>query len=97
MTQYKVRWSKEAERDFDHVLAWYAKEGGLSVANTVYARIKQQIESLSTFPERARPGRKQGTREYVLSHVPYIAVIAVEGEEVWILNLVHKSRKFPLD
>ncbi|MDR2688915.1 MAG: type II toxin-antitoxin system RelE/ParE family toxin [Azoarcus sp.] len=95
MTRYKVRWSQEAARDLDHVLEWYFQEAGMSVANKVYSRIKEQTESLATFPERARPGREKGTREYVLSRVPYIAVMEVQGEEVWILNLLHMKKKFP--
>jgi len=36
--------------------------------------------ALVTFPHRRRPGKKQGTRELVLSSLPYIVVYQVTGD-----------------
>ncbi|MDR1854172.1 MAG: type II toxin-antitoxin system RelE/ParE family toxin [Azoarcus sp.] len=95
MNLYNVRWMERARRNFNHILDWYTENAGEFVAHTIYERIVEQVDKLKTFPERARPGRVPGTREYVLSHVPYIAIIAVEGQEVRILNLMHMKQKYP--
>ena len=92
---FKVEWTDEAERDLEDILLYYLEQAGHGVAESVYSRIREQIGSLDAFPERARPGRVAGTREYVVSRLPYIAIVDVADECVTVLNLVHTARKYP--
>ncbi|HWT62974.1 MAG TPA: type II toxin-antitoxin system RelE/ParE family toxin [Ochrobactrum sp.] len=50
--------------------------------------------SLEYFPERARAGVIPGTRE-LLVHPSYKLIYEIEGEDVYILAVVHTSRLWP--
>ena len=90
-----VLWTERAEQDLEDILTYYLSAAGVRVAKSIYGRIRTQVQSLKQFPERARPGRVAGTREYVIARLPFIAVIQVQGDAVFILDIVHTARKYP--
>lgn len=92
---HHVVWTDEAETDLENLLAYYFDEAGTEVAAMVYQRIREQVGSLKLFPERCRSGRIPGTREYVLTRLPYIAVVVIDDVQVTVVAIVHTARKFP--
>ena len=46
------------------------------------------------FPRRGRPGRKDGTRELVLSPLPYVVVYAVRGDVIYIVRILHGAQQW---
>ena len=50
------------------------------------------IEELVTFPNRGRMGRRVGTRELVLTPLPYIAVYRVKESAIEILQIRHAAQ-----
>ncbi|MCC4117940.1 type II toxin-antitoxin system RelE/ParE family toxin [Aromatoleum toluclasticum] len=60
---FKVEWTDEAERDLEDILFYYLEQVGHGGAESVYARIREQVGSLETYPERSRPGRVPGPRD----------------------------------
>lgn len=92
---HRVVWTANAEDDLERLLAYYLNEAGIEVAESVHQRLREQVGSLKLFPERCRPGRVPGTREFVLARLPYIAVVLVDHKQVTILAVVHTARKFP--
>ncbi len=93
---FTVQWTLEAERDLDEILAYYLEHAGMGVAQDIYARIKAQVGSLTMFPHRCRPGRVADTKEYVITRLPYIAVVDIGEDTVYVLSVVHTARKYPL-
>ena len=51
--------------------------------------------ALLTFPHRGRPGKKEGTRELVLSAPPYVVVYAVRDDVIFIVRLLHGAQQWP--
>lgn len=94
---FEVQWTDEAEIDLVNILTYYFDEGGERVAKAVHDRMREQIETLRLFPERCRIGRVAGTKEYVLSRLPYVAVVQIDGQTVYVLNVIHTARKFPVE
>lgn len=94
---FQVLWTDEAETDLESILTYYFDEAGERVARVVHDRMREQIESLRHFPERCRIGRVAGTKEYVLSRLPYVAVVQIDGQTVYVLNVIHTARKFPVE
>ncbi|OYY94704.1 MAG: hypothetical protein B7Y41_03780 [Hydrogenophilales bacterium 28-61-23] len=92
---FKINWTEEAEQDLENILLYYLEQAGLRVAEAVYNRIRDQFGQLDSFPESTRVGRVQGTRECVISRLPYIAVIDVGHDTVTVLSVVHTARKYP--
>ena len=48
-----------------------------------------------TFPNRGRLGKKDGTRELVLSPLPYIVVYTVHGDLINIVRILHGAQQWP--
>jgi plasmid stabilization system protein ParE len=48
-----------------------------------------------TFPNRGRPGKKEGTRELVMSPLPYIVIYTVRGNEVYVVRILHGAQQWP--
>jgi toxin ParE1/3/4 len=89
-----VRWTQQAEADLfgqcDHIAMDDPK-----LAARIGSEIFATIESLCSFPYRGRPGRVDGTRELVLTGLPWIAVYTVSDGIVVILRLLHGAQAYP--
>ena len=90
----RVRWTYEALKDLDEALAYIAEEDG-NTARNISIAIKAAAKSLSTLPNRGRPGFVEGTRELLVPNLPYFFVFWIQKEQVEILRLMHFSRKWP--
>jgi toxin ParE1/3/4 len=65
------------------------------IAAATIRRIYDLAAELKQFPNRGRPGRKEGTRELVLISLPYLIVYEVAGQSVRILRVLHGARRWP--
>jgi predicted transcriptional regulator/plasmid stabilization system protein ParE len=56
------------------------------------------VQHLEDFPLLGRPGRSPGTRELMISHLPYLVVYSVDAADpqtVVILRVLHGARLWP--
>jgi toxin ParE1/3/4 len=51
--------------------------------------------SLKSFPNRGRPGKKEGTRELVVPSLPYVIVYQVRTDSVHVVRVLHTSQDWP--
>jgi toxin ParE1/3/4 len=58
-------------------------------------RIAEQIDILQQHPQIGRPGRKQGTRELVISRTPFIVVYRIKAKRIELLRVLHGSQQWP--
>ncbi len=91
---YDVRWLTLALKDMDSIAAYVASEDQ-EAATLLIEKLWQAGKTLSHSPNRARPGRVPGTRELVLTSLPYYLVFTVEDNAVQILRVLHTARKYP--
>ena len=83
-----------AQADLEAAFAYIAAENP-QAANRVIGEIITQIDRLADFPEIGRPGRVAGTREWVISRTPYVAVYRLRPGLVQILRVLHGARRWP--
>jgi toxin ParE1/3/4 len=62
----RIVWTTAAVVDLEQI-SDYLLENRPEVATTTIQRIFKAISELKLFPGRGRPGRKEGTRELVLT------------------------------
>ena len=74
----QLRWTEEAVADLEHI-AGYLLTHTPSRAQNLIRAVYEAPSDLLTFPNRGRQGKKEGTRELVLSPLPYIVVYKVLG------------------
>jgi toxin ParE1/3/4 len=90
----QLRWTEQAASDLEHIAGYlfeHAPERAAELVRTVY----DAPAGLMTFPNRGRLGKKDGTRELVLSPLPYIVVYTVHGDLINIVRILHGAQQWP--
>lgn len=86
-----IRWTTEASSNLEQISLRIAEDKPEAALKTA-AAIFERIEQLVSFPRRGRIGREDGTRELVLSPLPYIAVYRVRESTIEILHIWHGAQ-----
>lgn len=87
-------WLRRAINDRDAQLDFIAQDNPLAAVSQG-DRIDEQVDILLQHPQMGRPGRKQGTRELVISRTPFIVVYRLKGRRIELLRLLHGAQKWP--
>lgn len=90
----QLRWTTEAAADLERIadyLFQHVPERAAELVRTVYEAPALLLE----FPHRGRPGKKAGTRELVISPLPYLVVYAVHGDVVFVVRILHGAQPWP--
>jgi len=64
-------------------------------APALIRRVYNAATTLLTFPNRGRPGKKEGTRELLLAPLPYIVVYVVRGDVIFVVRILHGAQHWP--
>ena len=91
-----VIWLDLAIEDLKNTGLYIAQESPKS-AYEVLIKIKGAADNLSYNPEIGRVGRVSGTRELVITGIPYILPYVITEKNIQIIAVMHTSRKWPND
>ena len=86
-----LRWTEAAATDLERIadsLFSHAPDRAPRLLRSIY----EAPETLLSFPHRGRPGKKAGTRELVLSSLPWIVVYAVRDD---VVRILHGAQRWP--
>jgi len=86
----RISWTQKAIVNLDSAVEYIATDRPAAAS-----RVAQKICNSVHHPSRGRPGRVAGTRELVISGLPYIVVYAEHDSMVVILRVMHTSLKWP--
>lgn len=90
----KLFWQERALVELDDALA-YISERNPDAAYALVESIFSSVErNLPVNPHIGRPGRVEGTREWV-AHKNYVVVYRVRGDRLDILSVHHVARLWP--
>ncbi len=92
----RVKWSRKALLNLDQAVEYVAADNPTAAAE-VAQRIWDVSQMLAEQPGMGRPGRVKGTRELVISGLPYILPCIEKEATVTILRVMHTSMKWPQD
>ncbi len=101
----QIKWTDLAQDDLDRVEDYIRKTEHASIALAAVLTILDSIElMLPIHPKAGRLGRLEGTRELVVSNVPFIVIYRVAQSntdalkhELQILRVMHDTQLWPLD
>ena len=92
----RVRYTKAATLQLTALAERSTKLLGKRAARALGAALLAILEEdLPAFPFRGREGRVLGTRELVLTHLPYLIVYRVGTDSLEILAILHQSLDWP--
>jgi addiction module RelE/StbE family toxin len=89
-----VRFTRRALRRLDEIGGYIARDNPAAAARIVRA-VAEQIASLKDMPTRGRPGRIEGTREFVINGTPYVVAYRVHDADIEILTIQHGAQDWP--
>ena len=89
-----VIWSPRAERELDEIWGHIAADN-VDAADRVAERLRSIAHLLVDHPHIGRSGRVDGTRELVVTGLPYILLYRVGEVQIDITHVLHTSRKWP--
>jgi len=90
----KLRWTKRALAEIDAIFP-YVSTDSPTAAERLALLIETKVQSLLDHPNLGRPGRVDGTREFVVTGTPYILPYRVRNGRVEILAVLHASQQWP--
>ena len=90
----QLRWTEEAASDLESITNYLFQHTPERAAGLV-REIYDAPAGLRMFPYKGRKGKKEGTRELVLSPLPYIVVYQVTSEVIFIVRILHGAQKWP--
>lgn len=88
----KLRWSIDAQIDLREAIEFIAQDNP-SAADEIADRVLSAVDRLLTYPNSGRIGRRDGTRELVVRHTPYLVIYRQTAAEVEIVRVWHTSRE----
>lgn len=93
---YKVKFTSSSLKDLKSIQE-YIYENNREAAQKVVVHIIEKIETvIIPNPAAGRAGRVLRTRELVISKYPYIVPYQVRDDVIYILRVLHTSRKWKL-
>jgi len=90
----RIRWTSKALDNLDAAINHIASDSPGN-AQKVAQKIWDSIQLLRQQPGIGRPGRVAGTRELVITDLPFIVPYAECNGEIVILRIMHTSMKWP--
>jgi toxin ParE1/3/4 len=87
--------SPHAVADLKTISEYIEQDRSLSTANRITRTIYDAAQSLLAMPNRGRLGRIEGTRELLVSPLPYIVIYKALPEGVLVLNILHGAQRWP--
>ncbi|NOY01092.1 MAG: type II toxin-antitoxin system RelE/ParE family toxin [Verrucomicrobia bacterium] len=90
----RVKWTRKALDNLDKAVAFIAEDKPAAATN-VAQKILNTVRILAEQPGIGRPGRVAGTRELVIPGLPYILPYTEKDGVIFILRVLHTSRKWP--
>ena len=91
----RIRWTEPAARDLTQICDYIQEHDSGTTARRIALSIYERVSALIEFSERGRQGRLKGTRELILTGLPYLAVYRVRGQDVEILRILHGAQAWP--
>lgn len=89
-----VRWTQKALDNLEDAVEYIAADNP-TAASGVAKKIWDTARLLVDQPGMGRPGRVSGTRELIITGLPYILAYIEKEGVIFILRVMHTSMKWP--
>lgn len=87
-------WSRRAQANLKVILTYIAKDDPAAARRLVDAIIGSAEITLTKHPMAGRPGRVEGTREWVV-HTRYVVVYRIVDGQIQVITVRHTSSRWP--
>ncbi|HFD33452.1 MAG TPA: type II toxin-antitoxin system RelE/ParE family toxin [Gammaproteobacteria bacterium] len=88
-----IKWLDFARTDLDSIEEYVAMENPDAAVRVVLRRGITTVEILADQPGVGRLGRVEGTRELVLTDIPYTVTYRIKNKTIEVLRVLHQAMK----
>jgi toxin ParE1/3/4 len=85
----KLNITPEAERDIFAISINIKQQDSAQAAKSAVSKLKDQLQKLTELPDSGRAGGCEGTREIVLTGLPFIAIYEKTDTSIMILRVLY--------
>ena len=93
MMPYNIIFTVSTKEDLKAIKKYICCDN-FSAAQEVVRHILECVESIKDNPSIGRAGRILRTRELIISKYPYIVPYQVRDDNIYVLRVLHTSRKW---
>ncbi len=90
----QVKWTRKALLNLNEAIDYISTDKPMAAAE-VGTKIWNAAKMLADHPGIGRPGRVAGTRELVISDLPFILPYAESNGVIFILRVLHTAMRWP--
>lgn len=90
----RARWTRRALRQFNHAQDYIAQDSP-AAARTIAGHVFDAVDLLLSQSGIGRTGRIEGTREWPVTHTPYLLAYRAEADTIQILAVIHSKQRWP--
>jgi toxin ParE1/3/4 len=90
----KLRITPEAEQDIFSIVASLQQNSNSAIVRKTLGEIKKQFQLLAEFPEAGRADGFDGTREVVMTGLPYITVYEQNNDLITIVRVLRGVNEY---
>jgi addiction module RelE/StbE family toxin len=90
----RLRWTESAAADLERIADYLYEQTPFHAARLVRV-IYRAPEILLRSPLIGRSGRKPGTRELVMTPLPWVIVYTASEETIDIIRVLHGAQRWP--
>jgi addiction module RelE/StbE family toxin len=90
-----IKWTEQAAQQLDQAQDYIALSNSEEVAARITIQIVTSVQQLAAFPVSGRAGRVPGTRELIVSNMPFIVAYAIEKADIVVLAVYHGAQQWP--
>ena len=91
----RIRWTQPAALDLTNICEYIREHVTPATSRRVALLIYRSVSSLEKFPHRGRMGRKAGTRELVMTNLPFVIIYRVRESIVEVVRVLHGAQDWP--
>jgi addiction module RelE/StbE family toxin len=90
----RLVWAAIAVQDLRDIWAFLERRNP-AAAEYVHGAIMASVRGLTSHPLRGRSGQVEGTRELIVSRLPYIVVYEVKSDHIAVYRVRHGAQLWP--
>jgi len=87
----ELRFHPDVAMDIKEAYKWY-EEQSVGLGEELFDEIERSYQAITEFPKAWAPF-PHGFRRYLLSRFPYSIIYKIDDESIYIIAIMHNSRK----
>ncbi len=90
----ELRWTTAAGADLEGIAEYLFEKSPQNAAQLI-RKIYEAPSILKSYPNLGRLGKKEGTRELVITPLPYIVIYQIMDDTLYVVRILHGAQDWP--